>query len=340
MLKIIGSALGQTVRGLLGLVILLVGAFCSGVLYYSNLPWPWMRTALAAAFGLWTLAAFGSLGGRVRPLLWYAAGLVLVLTWWNLIPAEYAGEYPDEVAVLNTADFDGDFVTVHGIRNFDYRTPSDYDVRRYDKTFDLRKVKTVDFIVSHWDEMQAVAHTFLTFVFDDGKGGEDYLCCSVEIRRRKDQEYSTLKGIFRQYTLIYVWGDERDLIRLRTNFRGEDVYLYPTISDPAGARRLLDSMLRRTNELARKPRFYNTIGQNCTTTIVDHVNEVVPGAIPYSKAVLMNGFSDKYAYDLGWIKTNKGFMETRAECLINASARAAGNAPDFSTRIRKHILPR
>jgi hypothetical protein len=334
--KLLLSPVRYLALGLLGLVIIVTGLWCSMALYYSNLPWGWARTVLAIGFGLWTLAAFGAVGRSKRAVIFFCLGIVATIAWWKLIPASYEGEFPPDTAVLAVAEFDGDLVTIRNIRNFEYRSPTDFDVRRYDKTWDLRQLKTVDFILSHWDAQQVIAHTFLSFVFD-GPDGEEHLAVSVEIRRRQGQEYSTLQGIFKQYTLIYVWADERDLIRLRTNYRGEDVYLYPTVSDPAGARAMLESMLRRTNELAEQPVFYNTLGQNCTTSIVDHVNEIMPGAIPYSQSILMNGFSDSYAFELGWIKSDKGFLETRADCLINAAARAAGGAPDFSRRIRGHI---
>jgi hypothetical protein len=124
---------------------------------------------------------------------------------------------------------------------------------------------------------------------------------------------------------------------LRTNYRGEDVYVYPTVSDPPGARKMLVSMLERTNELATDPVFYNTLGQNCTTTLVDHVNEIMPGAIPYNQRLLMNGFSDAYAYELGWIDSEDGFLETKARCMVDVRARAADQDPDFSSKIRTHI---
>ena len=120
----------------------------------------------------------------------------------------------------------GDLVTIHNIRNFDYRTETDFTPRYYTKTFDLREVDSVDVIASYWMG-DAIAHIFLSFGFS----GKDFIAISIETRRQRHQSYSTVAGFFKQYELFYVVADERDLIRLRTNYRKdppEDVYIYRT----------------------------------------------------------------------------------------------------------------
>lgn len=332
LLRIVFGAVLCVLRGLAGFLLLLAGAWGVGAIHYSGFPIPVLRTALSITFAVWSLAAFGAVGHRWRTVGIYLLGVAVLLGVWNLKAPSASGDYPPETAQLATATFEGNKVTLRNVRNFAYRSTADFDTRWETRSYDLDRLRTVDFIVSHWAG-EAIAHTMLSFVFEGG----EYLAVSVEIRRRRDQEYSILAGIYRQFTLTYVWADERDVLRLRTNHRGEDVYVYPTVADPPGARAMLSAMLRRTNELAEHPAFYSTLGRNCTTTLVDHVNEIMPGAIPYSRKLLMNGLADSYAFELGWIATDKSFFETRAAALVNPRARAAGDAEDFSRRIRTHI---
>ncbi len=171
-------------------------------------------------------------------------------------------------------------------------------LRYYDKTFNLNKLDSVDFIVSHWDDLKAIAHTFFSFGF----AGEDYLAVSIEIRGEKGEAYSGLKGLFKQYEIIYVVGDERDLPRLRTNYRGEDTYLYPTTISPKDARVLFVDILRQVNELAKKPAFYHTLAGKRTTSLISHIDAIPGQKVAFSRKLLMNGYSDQLAYERGRIR--------------------------------------
>ena len=215
---------------LLGLFLFLFCALATLAIYYSNLPGPFLRTIAAGAFALGTLAAFLIFPNRLRTTFLFLGAFGMVVVWWSQIPASNHRNWKPDVAVLASATFNDNLVTVHNIRNFDYRTESDYTVRYYDKTFDLNKIESVNFIVSHWDNLQAIAHTMLSFGF----AGGDYLTLSIEIRGEKGESYSGLKGLFKQYEIIYVLGDERDLIRLRTNYRPNDLNLTQTQDDHAG----------------------------------------------------------------------------------------------------------
>lgn len=203
---------------------------------------------------------------------------MLVVFWISLEPTNDRDWRPD-VTVLPYATIAGDHVMVHNIRNFDYRSETDYTVAYYDKTFDLRKLRSVDIVASYWMG-PAIAHVFVSFGF----AGDEYLAVSVEVRYAKDQDYSTLKGLFRQYELIYVVADERDVIRLRTNYRQnppEDVYVYRVKSSPLAGRRFFLEYMNRLNTLRTQPEFYNTLTTNCTTNI--WVNDGVnPDRIPLS----------------------------------------------------------
>lgn len=237
---------------------------------------------------------------------------------------------PDQ-ATLASAEVDGDHATIHNIRFCDYKTEKNYTVRHYDKTYDLTKLKTVDFLRVPFPETPELAHTMLSFGFDD----TDYLAVSVEIRKEQGEAYNPLLAMFNKYELTYVLGDERDLIGLRTNFRLNDVYLYQTRATPEQVRKLFEGVLARVNKLKDEPEFYNTVTNNCTTNIVRHVNELAPGRVKYDYRVLLPGLSDRLAYDAGLLKTALPFDETRRAARITDLAYKAREADDFSVQIRR-----
>ena len=236
------------------------------------------------------------------------------------------------LAVLPYAELQGQQLTVRNIRNCKYLSENDYIVRHYDKTFDLNRLEAVDFLVVPFKEAPNLAHTMLSFGF----GGNDYLVVSVEARLEEGQSYSPVKGLMRQYELMYVVADERDVIPLRTKHRDVDVYLYRTRTTPEQARLLLVDMMARANKLAFEPEFYDTFTNNCTTNIVNHINRIAPGKIGPSVGVLLPGLSDRLAYDLGLLDTTDTFERTKQRALINRRANRYLAAADFSEKIRRH----
>lgn len=237
---------------------------------------------------------------------------------------------PDQ-AILSTAQFSGDKVHVRNIRNCAYRTAQDYDVRHYDKTFDLGKLDEVDFIVVPFVDSPSLAHTFVSFGFQD----QGHLAVSVEIRKEKGETYDPVKAAMGKYELMYVVGDERDLIGLRTNQRLDDVYLYKARVSPELARAFFVDVMERVNWLAENPELYDTLTNNCTTNIARHVNNVSPGAVPYNYEILFPGYSDRLAYDLKLIDTELPFDQARALARVNPRAQAFRDEPDFSKAIRR-----
>ena len=179
-------------------------------------------------------------------------------------------------------------------------------------------------------EWGGAAHTLLTYGFSD----KSYLSVSVEIRKEEGESFSAFKGLFNNYELTYVLADDRDVLKLRSNYRHDNVYLYPINASKEKMQEMLISMLERTNKLKTSPEFYNTISSTCTTNIVRHVNEVSPKRIKPSYMILAPGFSDKYAYELGLIKTSKSFEDTKKECYINEKAEAFADSELFSEKIR------
>jgi hypothetical protein len=235
---------------------------------------------------------------------------------------------------LASADFHGREVEIHNIRNCEYTTSEDYVLRYYDKTFDLDKIRSVDFIIVPFADMPQIAHVMLSFGFEN----DEYVCVSVEIRREKGEKYSPVAGFMRQYELMYVVGDERDLIQLRTIHRLDDVYVYRTRAAPEQARMLLVDMLERANKLTREPEFYHTLTNNCTTNVVHHINKLWPNRIAYNVQVILPGYSDRMAYALGLLDTSKSFEETRAAARVNPLAYIHRDSPRFSAMIREPIL--
>ena len=240
-------------------------------------------------------------------------------------------DWAPELSRLSTADFKGDFVTVHNVRNCDYRTEEDYDVHYDDRTYDLSRLDSVDYILVPFGNMPRVAHTFLSFGFH----GEDYAAISVEVRRLRGQDYSPLQNFVNVNEIIYIVGDERDLVRLRSNVRRDDVYIYRANTTPQQSQALFVDMLHRANKLAGEPEFYNTLTNNCTTNLVAHVNNVVPNKIPYTYQILLPGLSDRLAFNLGLLKSSGTFEQTRLAARINRLAYVYRDSPDFSQRIRR-----
>jgi hypothetical protein len=267
----------------------------------------------------------------VRGLLTLVAALALLRAAMCVVvrPSTQREWSPDQ-QVLPAAEIHGNLATIRNIRNFTYRTAHDYTPGYYDKTFDLNRLESVWFVVEPFGKGGA-AHTFVSFGF----GGNDFVAISVEIRKEVGESFSVLKGLMRQYEVMYVIGDERDLVKLRTNYRNDTVYLYPVRTTREKMRRMFVSMLDRANKLAREPEFYNTLTNTCTTNLVAHVNYITPRKVPFSFATLLPANADRLAYDLGMIDTNLSFEAARRRFRINELARRYANDPAFSVRIRE-----
>lgn len=233
-------------------------------------------------------------------------------------------------AVLPVAEISGNKVSIKNIRNFSYRTTEDYTPSYYDATFDLDKIKNVYFIVEPFSGYVGAAHTFLSFEFE----GDRFVAISVEIRKEKGESFSALKGALRQYELTYVIADERDVVKLRSNYRKDKVFVYPIKTTKEKMRAVFVNMLDRANELREKPEFYNTLFSNCTTNLAKHVNQITPGRVSWNITYLLPENSDRYVYDVGLIDNSLPFDETRARHFINELAEKYADNPDFSLKIR------
>jgi Domain of unknown function (DUF4105) len=320
------------ITGIKILVQILVITWTTLAIHFSNLPWPAVRLGLAAAFAAFAIWAFWLSRERRMPAV--AIALVLgVVAWHFTIAPSHDRNWRPEVAVMPRAFMEGDHVRITGIRNFDYRSRDDFTVRHEEREFDLSHLTGLDFFVSYWSK-GPVAHTFVSFIFDNAAP----LSISIETRPEVGRGFEPIASMFRQFELIYVVGEERDLVGVRAIHRGEAVYLYQLNTSPADARRLLLVYLARINELADRPEFYNLLTNNCTINIIRYANAAGRKG-RFDIRHLFNGLIDSYLYHSGRVDTTLPFDELRRRSLINQDAQAAGGAPEpeFSQRIRASL---
>jgi hypothetical protein len=236
-----------------------------------------------------------------------------------------------DLAIMPFIEFKDEDILIKHVRNCRYRTETDYDVRHYDLHFALDDVRTLDFIIVPFNNNSLLAHTMFSFGLVDGR----HFIVSVEARLDQGDSYSPIRGITNKFQLMYVIGDERDLILLRTDVRKVEILLYPGRATPDRVQDLLVDMLERANKLQRSPEYYDTINNNCTTNLVDHINKLRPGRIPRDLRVLLPGHSDRLAYELGLLDVVEPFAIARQNARITDLAQLYRDSPDFSAKIRR-----
>jgi hypothetical protein len=306
-------------------------AWATLAIYYSNLPWAGLRLALAIAFAAFAVWAIW-LSHRRRMSVALLIVLYLgVVAWWISIPPSQDRPWRPEVAVMPRAFIDGDRVRLTGVRNFEYRTRDDFTVHYEEREISLSHLTALDFYVSYWSE-GLVGHTFLSFIFDNAPP----LSISIETRPEVGEGFDPIASLFKQFELIYVVGDERDVVGVRTNQRHETVYLYRLNGSVDDERRLLLVYLARINELADRPEFYHLLSNSCTINIIRYMNAA--GRVGrFDIRHLFNGLIDSYLYHSGRVDTSLPFDELRRRSLINGAAQAADGGADFSERIRASL---
>ncbi len=293
--------------------------------------WPWLRwlVSLVPLVGVGTSLA-------VLPLVPWALAvwlglLVITIAWWLSLRPKMDGDWALGMEVLPRAEIVGDTLCVRQFRSFSYEA-EDKPTRRYEeRTYDLAKLSSLDYFLSHWSG-PVMAHTLVSFGFDDGQ----FLCVSVEARRERWQSYSPLWGIFRAYHLMFVLGDERDIVRLRTNIRRDRVYMYRLRLPPEHLRRLLLDYVSRVERLAAQPAWYNSFSSNCTTNLFYQGRAPAPWWMKFG--IFLNGYSARTMYRLGYLSNSLPFQELQARSDIRERALAAGDAADFSQQIRSQMV--
>lgn len=310
--------------------------WCVFAIHFMGLPGETLPFVVAGIFAVGVPLALIFFPNRKRTaycVLVLCAGIII--GWMQKEPSHDRNWVPS-VAQLPRITTEGDQIRVYNIRNFDYRTTDVFSVRYYDKTFDLNKLETVDYILSYWDGLEAVAHVIISFGFDDG----EYLAVSVETRLEQGEPQTGLGGFFKQYELIYILGDEKDLLRLRSNIRKEEVFLYPTTVSKNDVRIIFGMIIERINSIANEPEFYNTINENCRSSLARYFSAVLdvrrmPSPFDYRR--LLSGYSDELLFENGWINSTRNFEGTKRLHHINQYVQADGEGDDFSSKIRPHI---
>jgi len=324
-------------RILAGVMVLLMTGWAAGAIYYSPIPGESWRAGLATCFVLATALSFVLTRRFLRLTVGYLIIFAALVALWLQIPASNDRDWQPEVLLTPYAAISGNMVTIHNVRNFNYRTETDFDPHWETRTYDLSKLDSVDLIAVYWAG-KAIAHIMVSFGF----AGKDYIAVSIETRKEKGESYSTVAGFFRQYELYYVVADERDVVRVRTTYRQpqEDVYIYRVNGSPQNLRRVFLDYIKSVNEMRDRPRFYNTLTTNCTTSIWMHTR-MNPESPPLSWKILLSGYLPDYLYDLGRLDTTRPFADLEKLSLVNARAHAADRDEAFSKRIREGLpLPR
>jgi hypothetical protein len=318
---------------LLAVVILSIGGWCTLAVWFRLPAIEWVRGVVAGMFLLLTLVTVGCIATSRRWIGFaaYACLCAVMLAWWTTITPSNDRDWAPDVARSVTATIDGDRLTVNNVRNFSWRSDTDFDQRWEQRNYSLSHVSNVDMIVSYWGS-EAIAHLIVSFGFENG----DRLDFSIETRKQRDEPYSTLAGFFKQYELAIVAADERDVVRVRSNVRGEDVRIYRLRMPPAYAQALLREYVSDADDLAVRPRWYNTLTGNCTTLVFGMLRTIRPG-LPLDYRVLLSGYLPNYAYDLGAIDTSMPFETLRSLARIHDKAMQADGDPNFAARIREAI---
>ncbi|SFS13448.1 protein of unknown function [Dyella sp. OK004] len=315
---------------LLGLVTFVSGAWGALALWYRL---PGGAAMHATGSVLWSLAVIALIVFAVMRHSWlpigiYALMYVALLGWWATLTPSNDRLWADDVSHLLSGQVTGSLVTLTNVRNFHWRTDDDYDVHWETRSYDLDHLVSADAVLSYWGS-PAIAHAMMSFGFDDGR----HVVFSVEIRKKRGEQFSSIGGFFRQFETILVAADESDIIRVRTNVRDEDDYLYPLRMDKPTMRALFLSYVQTADELVDTPKFYNTITSNCTTLVYSMAKKIDPG-LPWDTRLLMTGYLPEYLHKVGAVDQSIPIEQLRQRARITDKARNSPPGADFSKAIR------
>ena len=320
-------------RVLLGIGIFLVTVWAAAAIYF-DFPMHSLRLPFAALYLIGVLLAILLTHGRRSGILISIAGFLVVLVWWLSLKPSNSRPWQPDVAETAWVEIRGDHATIHNLRNCEYRSEFDYTPHWETKEVDLSQIRGVDVFITYWGSPY-LAHPIVSFQVGD----DDHVAFSIETRKEIGESYSAILGFFRTYELIYAIADERDVVRLRTNYRsGEEVYLFRTTAGPQWARELFLQYARSANQLHEHPKWYNALTRNCTTNIFQEVNATgtpLANASRYDWRIVLPGKGDEMLYESGNIVTGGlPFAELKAQAHINAAARQS-SAETFSRSVRE-----
>jgi hypothetical protein len=320
----------RLLRGFISVVLGLVIAWASLAIYYAPFgaePW---RIGLAVAFAAYAVwAVWIARSGRAR---WVLSALYLaVLVGWSFVKPSHDREWRPDVSVMPRATIEGDRVRISGVRNFAYRSLDDFTVRHVEREVDVSKINGLDFFISYWMP-GPIGHTFLSFTFDDAPP----LNVSIETRPEVGEGFAPIASLFRQFELIYVVGEERDVVGVRTNFRNENVYVFRLRVSADAARRLFRAYMQRINQLYDRPEFYHLLSNSCTVNIVRLAN-LAGRTGPLDFRHYFNGWVDRYFYEARLLNTSMPFPEFRRRSRVDPAVSASEEIEVFARRIRENV---
>jgi hypothetical protein len=324
----------RTAAAVLSSLIIIFPAIWGGfALGYQTPGGQFFKSLCVALWGAFSFALLTAVWqGRITlGVIAFAVALIGLLLWWTHLTPTNDHEWADDVARIATGTVDGSRVTLHNVRNFDWRSQTDYTQRWETRSHDLHHLQTVDMIMSYWSG-RSIAHMLISFGFDDGA----HVVFSVEVRRQKTQAFSEIGGFFKEFELSIIAADERDVVRLRTNVRGEDVYLYRLQLPQDAMRSLFLGYVGEANSLVDSPRFYNTITVNCTTLVYQMMKRIV-GRLPLDYRLLFSGYLPEYVYRVGGLDRRYSLEELRRRGRLSERARISDRSDSFSADIRRGI---
>jgi Ca2+/Na+ antiporter len=313
----------------LALVVLCLVTIWAAAALYIDLPATSLSLPIAILYLLIVVAVL-----LFFQFSWVSLGMAfalftgVALWWWSIRPTNNR-DWQADVAETAWTERDGNKIIIHNLRNFDYEPGLPAKPRWATKVVDLGQLRGVDLFINFWGST-LICHPIVSFQF----GPDDHVAISVETRMAQGQTYSTLRGFFKQFALIYIVADERDVVRVRTNYRCEQLYLYRTNVKPDRARRLFLNYLKTVDTLHLQPQFYNALTSNCTTNVRTHTAATTAKPAPWDWRMLVNGTVDQFVYEQGGFVSHLPFTELKQMSLIDAKAQAADQAADFSQQIR------
>lgn len=328
-LKLVGVRLFLFFVFCIAVPVLLI--WCTLVIKYT-FPNP-LKDILAILFPIAGILTLLTMKDLTKSLKIFSSACLLIMIYYLSISPSLNRNWTEDVAILPEIIIDKKQIHIKNFRNFSYKSKNDFSKTYEDRSYNLEDIEGTDFIISYWDSHRYIGHTFVSFRFKN----QAPLSISVEVRKEKGEKYHPVKGLFKQYELIYVVGDERDLISLRTNHRAEETFLYPLNLDQSQSKIFLLSLLKGAQKVRKTPSFYHSLHQNCTTTLVNHINDVPNFKVEVTLDLVLNGLSDYAVYKMEGVPNDLEFAVLKRCCYISKLARALPLDKSYSIKLRKAV---
>jgi hypothetical protein len=307
--------------------VLLVGGGAAGILW-----WRWCLFAVWLFVGLGLWKRLGPTRRWSVPWLLFLSALLL---FYSVRPSHTRGWSEDQSRVP-WSTIEGDTIRFHEVRDFRYTSPSEWESAWYDADYKLSDLEKGYYVVEYFSEHEAIAHTLVSFRF----AGDRFLAFSVEIRKEEGESFSPLRGLFRQYELLYVVADERDALKLRTHYRDSRVRLHPIEGSAEGLRAYFLDVVARVNALKEKPEFYNSLTSSCTTNLSRHLEAVTTHRLTFDKRIYLPGYSSELVWELGLL--GEGSLEEliARDTVTAAKIASSADSNSYSLLIRGEPVTR